>query len=49
VKHISRHKLRKKNPSQTVTATPEKLKGGAVRGQGQAKVCSLGGRRGTEG
>lgn len=34
VKHISRNKLIKKKPSQTVTATPEKLKGGAVRGAG---------------
>lgn len=33
VKHISRNKLIKKKPSQTVTATPEKLKGGAVRGE----------------
>lgn len=34
MKHISRNKLIKKKPSQTVTATPEKLKGGAVRGAG---------------
>lgn len=34
VKHISRNKLIKKKPSQTVTAAPEKLKGGAVRGTG---------------
>jgi len=34
VKQISRNKLRKKKPSQTVTAIPEKLKGGAVREAG---------------
>lgn len=34
MKHISRNKLIKKKPSQTVTATPEKLKGGVVRGAG---------------
>lgn len=34
MKHISRNKLIKKKPSQTVTAAPEKLKGGAVRGEG---------------
>lgn len=34
MKHISRNKLIKKKPSQTVTAIPEKLKGGAVRGAG---------------
>lgn len=34
VKHISRNKLRKKKPSQTVTANPEKLKGRVVREAG---------------
>lgn len=46
MKHISRNKLRKKKPSQTVTAIPEKLKGGVVR---EAGLGSADGRRGVEG